>query len=617
MLKNIFAATNNYLVKQLPKATVFVNERLEVVYVSDRFITEFNLENISVLGQPVYKLLTQRNHSWENTLRDSYTLTTKDNTSQLEIHTEEGLKWYESTCTRWFDENENALGLIIDLEDITENTQITAERNKLKSLLDSTCEVAKIGCWEFCAKEQVMTWCAMTRSIYGVTDDFVPTVDNSISFYKDGHSRNTISMILHNAAKQGTTWSEKLQIITTEGKEKWVLSAGKPIFDSGQLLGYTGTFQDIDAQVRSELKTKNSETLLRTLVDNLPLNVYIKDTESKKILVNKFECNYLGYSDPKEVLGKTDFDLYDEDIAQSSRAEDIKVFETGMPMLAQESVIRNKNGELTSFLCSKIPILGNDGVATGLLGISVDISEIKQKEEELRKLVSVTSQQNKKIVNFAHIVSHNLRSHSANFSMLLDFLLNEKNESEKKNILKMLTEASTDLSQTLEHLNEVIIINTQVNLVKESVFLKSKIDQIQRQTSGLLNRNGGIIINEVSISTCLKVIPSYLDNILTSVLTNAVKYRKPDQPPVIHFNATSENGFTVLSITDNGLGIDLKKYGDKVFGMYKTFHDNYDAKGMGLYIVRNQIEAMNGRITVDSRVGKGSTFKIYFNEKDQ
>ncbi|MBT8312250.1 MAG: ATP-binding protein, partial [Flavobacteriaceae bacterium] len=74
--------------------------------------------------------------------------------------------------------------------------------------------------------------------------------------------------------------------------------------------------------------------------------------------------------------------------------------------------------------------------------------------------------------------------------------------------------------------------------------------------------------------------------------------------------------YTVLKITDNGLGIDLDKYGEKLYGMYKTFHDKPDARGIGLYITKNQIEAMNGKIAVESEVGKGTTFNIYFNEKN-
>lgn len=86
--------------------------------------------------------------------------------------------------------------------------------------------------------------------------------------------------------------------------------------------------------------------------------------------------------------------------------------------------------------------------------------------------------------------------------------------------------------------------------------------------------------------------------------------------PVVRLTAEADGDYTVLSIKDNGLGIDLEEHGSKLFGMYKTFHENPDARGIGLYITKNQVEAMNGKITVDSEVGKGTTFKIYFNDKN-
>jgi light-regulated signal transduction histidine kinase (bacteriophytochrome) len=288
--------------------------------------------------------------------------------------------------------------------------------------------------------------------------------------------------------------------------------------------------------------------------------------------------------------------------------------ETLRPLLGKETTNRKKNGKTTTFLTSKIPLLEDTGKASGLIGISIDISDIKQKEEELRDLVNVASLQNKKLINFAHIVSHNLRSHTANFSMLLDFLVNEKDESEKDNILNMLTDASDSLLETLENLNEVVDINRNVNLDKKPIPLKNKIDTVVHNLSAYLGN--AKVINTVCESTEIQVIPAYIDSILMNFITNAVRYKDPERNANITLSAKNEEGYTVLSVTDNGLGIDLEKYGDKLFGMYKTFHNHCDARGIGLYITKNQIEAMNGKVDVESEVGIGTTFNIYFNEKN-
>jgi PAS domain S-box-containing protein len=332
--------------------------------------------------------------------------------------------------------------------------------------------------------------------------------------------------------------------------------------------------------------------------------------------VNKSELDYLGIKDEAEVIGKNDFDLYDEKVARISRAEDIKVIKSLKPMLGVETTNIKKDGSVTTFLTSKIPLKGENGKVKGLIGISLDITDLKKKEEELQDLINVTSLQNKKLVNFAHIVSHNLRSHTANFSMLLDFLVSEKNPEEKAKIIKMLMEASDNLLETLENLNDVVAISTNVNLENKPLLLNNHIRAVEQNLAAFLKNNNALIINEVEEKTKVKAVPAYVESILMNFITNAIKYRDPMKKPVVHLTAVSDEDYTILSIKDNGLGIDLEEHGDKLFGMYKTFHNNPDARGIGLYITKNQIEAMNGKITVESEVGKGTTFNIYFNEKN-
>lgn len=614
MTKKPPTTTLNFLIKQLPTATVFVNQNFEVVHASDKWISDFEFDPNTIIGKPINEILTRLSRGWETILQDCLSGEGDGTMVHLNQDSEIGTTWFESTCVPWYDEEEHVVGLIIQSEDITQRKLAKEQCKKLQSLLKATSDIGKIGSWEYYFKEDTLSWCGMTREIHEVSEDFVPTIDNALQFYKEGHSKNTISMVMHKATANGTNWSERLQIVTAKGNDRWVQAAGMPLYEEDTLVGLTGTFQNIDDQVKSETKTKESENLLRTLIDNLPLNIYIKDTESRKILVNKAECAYLGVKSPEALLGKTDFELYDQDIAQISRNEDVKVMDTLTPLLAKETTNRTKYGETTTFLTSKIPLLGNNGKASGLVGISLDISNLKRKEEELRDLVNVASLQNKKLINFAHIVSHNLRSHTANFSMLLEFLTNEKDESEKTNILRMLTEASDHLMETLENLNEVVAINTHVNLDKKPIPLKNKIDTVSQNLSTYLKKNKARLINKVYDDFKIQAIPAYIDSILINFITNAVKYKNPELDAIITLNATSENGYTVLSISDNGLGIDLKKYGHKLFGMYKTFHNHCDARGMGLYITKNQIEAMNGKVSVESKVGVGTTFKIHFDE---
>jgi signal transduction histidine kinase len=200
--------------------------------------------------------------------------------------------------------------------------------------------------------------------------------------------------------------------------------------------------------------------------------------------------------------------------------------------------------------------------------------------------------------------------------MLLDFLSSETDATEQKKIVEMLTMASDNLLETLGNLNEVISINSNVGQEKVPVRLNDKIASVRNNLSSFLRHHNAKIINQVSDETYVKVVPAYLDSILMNFITNAVKFRDPKREPEIRISTSVNEDYTILRIADNGLGIDLKKHGSKLFGMYKTFHENAEARGIGLYITKNQVEAMEGKITTTSKVGKGTTFNIHFNEKD-
>lgn len=616
MLKGSQTLSSNYLIKQLPKATVFVNKRLQIVHASDSWITYFNFSNDTVFGKNINELFGEISKDWKTVLNDCLKGKSSEVGVERFLDTENDEKWFEWSNIPWYDENENIIGVIIQTDDVTEKVHNELKLEKLEVLLREKSDIAKIGSWEYDMLKDEITWSDMTKAIHEVPKDYIPTIEKGIDFYKQGYCRNTISMAVNKAIESGTAWNEKLQIITAKGNEKWVIAAGKPVFKNEKLIGLIGTFQDVNDQVLSEIKTKENEHLLKTLIDHLPLNVFIKDKESRKVLVNRAECDYLGVSGPEEVLGKTDYDFYDEETANITREDDLHVMNSKTPILGEERGSIKKNGDAITFLTSKIPLIGDDGTAYGLVGISMDITNLKQKEEELRDLINVTSLQNKKLVNFAHIVSHNLRSHTANFSMLLDFLIHEKSEEEKKNIIGMLIDASDNLLETLENLNEVVAISTNTNLEKKPINLNEKIKIVQQNLAAFLLNNNAKIVNSISDDVHIKAVPAYIESILMNFITNGVKYKDPERNPIINLSATSNNGYTILSIADNGMGIDLKKYGDKLFGMYKTFHDKKDSRGIGLYITKNQIEAMNGKVIACSEVGKGTTFNIYFNEKD-
>ena len=178
--------------------------------------------------------------------------------------------------------------------------------------------------------------------------------------------------------------------------------------------------------------------------------------------------------------------------------------------------------------------------------------------------------------------------------------------------IQLLDGASKNLKETIGHLNEVVLMNTTISENLTIINLQKALRTSINSINALAKIANVTIYNEVDPNLEILGISAYVDSILLNFLSNAVKYKSNKRSAFIKLYTEIENDFVILNIEDNGLGIDLKKHNGKLFGMYKTFHGNSDARGIGLFITKNQIEAISGKIKVTSDLDKGTTFKLYF-----
>jgi PAS domain S-box-containing protein len=251
------------------------------------------------------------------------------------------------------------------------------------------------------------------------------------------------------------------------------------------------------------------------------------------------------------------------------------------------------------------------GNVTGIKGTVQDITDRKNAEIELNKSFNIVTEQNKRLLNFSYIVSHNLRSHTSNIASLLMLLEEEETKEGKEQLIDHIRNVSDLLNETMVNLNDVVSIQKNINLIVEPLSLFQYIEKARNVLSEQIALKKAEIHNNVSKEIVVNYNPAYLESIVLNFISNAIKYSHPTRHPIVSIDCFEENGKTVLQFQDNGSGIDLKKYGHKLFGMYKTFHGNKDARGIGLFICKNQIETMGGNVEVESEIGVGTTFKIY------
>ena len=220
--------------------------------------------------------------------------------------------------------------------------------------------------------------------------------------------------------------------------------------------------------------------------------------------------------------------------------------------------------------------------------------------------------QNKQLEDFAHIISHNLREPVGNLNSLLQFYKEGKTPEEKDELMEMLEKTVHNIGSTLNELLEVISIRHLSKNGKEIIIFKSIFSKITQTSQAQILISKAIVTADFSKATEINYLSTYLESIMQNLLSNALKYRDVERIPVIHFETDRINDSIELRVSDNGLGIDLAKNGSQIFGLHKTFHKHPEAKGIGLFLTKTQIEAMGGEISVTSTVNEGSTFKIIF-----
>ncbi len=247
-----------------------------------------------------------------------------------------------------------------------------------------------------------------------------------------------------------------------------------------------------------------------------------------------------------------------------------------------------------------------------MLGAHTDITELKSKEAALNDSLLMENERIERLKNFAYIVSHNLKSNSINMKMLLEAFIIENPELKDDDILKMLTKSSTQLNESIDHLADIINVQKKADLYLAPVNLFEVVDKVLLIFSETLDQHQITVQIDVDESLNVMGVEAYLESIVHNLISNSIRYFRAAADSYIKISASEDKqtNMVTLQIEDNGLGIDLNKYGKKIFGMYKTFHNHPESKGIGLFITKNQIESLGGRVTVQSEVNKKTVFIV-------
>jgi len=238
-------------------------------------------------------------------------------------------------------------------------------------------------------------------------------------------------------------------------------------------------------------------------------------------------------------------------------------------------------------------------------------NEVDDRTQELQKTNQELIEHNNQLEQFAFIAAHNLRAPLTRVLGLANLIQMGPTEEDRKAALEKLITSTRDLDQVIKDLNAVLNIKRHTGNFSE-VDLNESLTRTKRILEKEIEETGARIINNFTEADKVYAIAPYVESILYNLISNAIKYRDPERTPFVAIKTTHEKEFVCLAVMDNGLGIDLKKYQQSVFSLYKRFHLHVEGKGLGLYLVKTQIEALGGRVEVKSEPNEGTTFHVYF-----
>ncbi|MEX1238619.1 MAG: PAS domain-containing sensor histidine kinase [Cyclobacteriaceae bacterium] len=278
-----------------------------------------------------------------------------------------------------------------------------------------------------------------------------------------------------------------------------------------------------------------------------------------------------------------------------------------------------KDGSRIPVSLAVIPLHSEDDLLSGFAGIITDLTgqqmlkNILDSKSDLESLTLQLREQNRRLDEFAHIISHNLRAPVNNIQALINLLNNNSEIADYKLIFDKLKNVSKNLNETMNELMDTLKAKTEPQVDVTEIRFKEVLDKVVQSLEGELIVAQASVTFDFNEAPLILYSKPYLESIFQNLLTNAIKYRSPHRTATIHFKTFMRDNHLELSVSDNGQGIDLDRFGDKLFGLHKTFHEHQEARGVGLFLIKTQVEAMGGSISVKSEVDKGTTFTIRFN----
>lgn len=370
---------------------------------------------------------------------------------------------------------------------------------------------------------------------------------------------------------------------------------------------------DITIKKKAEVDLRQSQANLMAIIQNTDASIYSIDNACRYITFNK------AHSDALKLAYNLDIKPGDHvyDFLEKLAPEEIagwqeiynRAFEGDILKFEKEFEV---NGSICTISFSIYPIWESQ-LVIGLSCFALDISEEKKAQLQKKKMTQDLIQRNKDLEQFSYIISHNLRGPVANILGLANVIkCANLNEQEQAKTRGYLFQAVEKLDEIVHDLSITINTKRNINEIKEEIILSEIVENIKGSIKNYIQNEQVEISTDFSAFNKVYSIKSYFHNIFYNLISNSIKYAQPGKLAEIHIKSERVGDKLLLHFCDNGVGIDIERHKDKLFGLYHRFHNQSEGKGMGLFMVKTQVETLGGSIRLNSEVNKGTEFILEF-----
>lgn len=355
---------------------------------------------------------------------------------------------------------------------------------------------------------------------------------------------------------------------------------------------------------------KKSEAQLASVFENTKIGLLLLDKNLSILTYNQTSYDYYLAATGSKLERNADFHalMLDEKKEWLSTVSQ-KVLENRKPLVYDSSYERN--GNTYHFNVNISPVVEN-GEVIGFCHSVVDITERKKQEQERHSMIVELTQINKDLEQFAYIVSHNLRGPLSTILGLGQLLSYDMDLEDRQETFKGITASAEKLDRVLKDVNAILQTKRIVTQKRQKVLFDDLFEKVHHHMAPVLSERKALISHNFEEVKSIVSVEAYLEDIFYQLISNSINHARPNVAPHIDIWSERKEGKVVLNFSDNGKGIDLSKYGNQVFGLYKRFNMETPGRGLGLFMVKTQTEALNGVVSIESMEGKGTHIALSF-----